>query len=167
VDLLADAFLELAQTQPDARLLIIGSGDEDSSIRAILARETARGRVHIEPGMPHELLPMWYRAMDLLVMPSRYENFSNAMIEGMACGLPCLSSDIGGNRIVAKTGAGWLFEAKSVLALASCLKTALKDRHEMRARGELARLFVRGRYSWKASAASLEQVISSRLGISA
>ena len=103
--------------------------------------------------------------MDLFVMPSRYENFSNAMLEAMACGLPFLSSDVGGNRTLANTGAGWLFEAKSVHSLGEHLRTIMGDRPEMRARGELGRNYVQGRYSWEASAEHLEKVIASRLGI--
>src|SRR5262249_25568674 len=123
VDLLAAAFQEISRDRPDARLLIVGSGDEERTIRAMLAKEVARRMAHIEPGMNHEQLPMWYRAMDLFVMPSRYENFSNAIIEAMACGIPCLASDTGGNRLSVDTGAGWVFEPKSVRSLALRLRT--------------------------------------------
>jgi glycosyltransferase involved in cell wall biosynthesis len=165
VDLLAAAFRELSQIRPDARLLIVGSGEEEGTVRSILAKEIVRGIAHIEPEMDPEQLSLWYRAMDVFVMPSRYENFSNAIIEAMACGLPFLSSDTGGNRTLANTGAGWLFEPKSVLSLGERLRAIIVDRPEMRVRGELGRHYVLGRYSWAASAEQLERVISSRLGV--
>src|SRR4030095_5766450 len=105
-------------------------------IRPALAKEISQGSVHIQPNVVHSQLPQWYRAMDLLVMPSRYENFSNALIEGMACGIPFLASDVGGNRIMANSGGGYLFEPESVSSLGSCLNKILENSSEMRAHGE-------------------------------
>ena len=51
VDLLAAAFREISRVRPDARLLIVGSGEEERTIRAILAKEIAQNIVHIEPEM--------------------------------------------------------------------------------------------------------------------
>lgn len=165
VDLLAAAFRELGRMAVDARLLIVGSGEEERNIRATLAKEFARGIVHIEPDVNHELLPKWYRAMDVLAMPSRYENFSNAVLEAMACGIPFLGSDIGGNRMLAETGAGWLFEPKSAASLSACLRSLIANRAEMKAHGDIGSGYVRGRYSWAASAERLEWIIASRLGV--
>ncbi len=42
-------------------------------------------------------LVLAYNAADVVVLPSRQENFSNAMVEAMACGVPVAGFDIGGN----------------------------------------------------------------------
>jgi glycosyltransferase involved in cell wall biosynthesis len=164
VDLLAAAFCEFSRVAADARLLIIGSGEEERNIRSTLAKELARGRVHFEPDVPHEQLPEWYRAMDVLVMPSRYENFSNAVVEAMACGVPVLASDIGGNRILAKTGAGWLSEPDSASSLVTSLGKVLKNCAELKARGKVGFNYVQNRYSWAATAERLERIFASHLG---
>ena len=109
IDLLADAFRKIRKTIPHARLLVIGSGEEEGKLRTDLNAELMEGLVHIESDVPHELLADWYRAMDLFVMPSRYENYSNAVLEALACGVPFLVSDVGGNRRLAETEGGWLF----------------------------------------------------------
>jgi len=163
VDLLAAAFRELSQKTSDVRLLIIGSGAEEKSIRSVLAKQLAKGHVHIEPDLDHSQLAERYRAMDLLVMPSRYENFSNALLEAMACGVPFLASGVGGNRIMAESGAGWLFECGSAASLVARLKEILKNGSELKAHGENGRRQVQERYSWAASAERLEQIILSRL----
>ena len=165
MDLLAAAFREIAQDALDARLLIIGSGEEERHMRTVLAQEFARAVVHIEPDIHHAQLPPWYRAMDLMVMPSRYENHSNALLEAMACGIPFLASNIGGNRKLSEAGAGWLFEPESVPALSQCLRRILENRPELKARGEIGFRSVRNHYSWAASAERLEAIISSRLGV--
>jgi len=164
-DLLADAFRRLSQTVVDARLVIVGSGEEERYIRSVLADEVARRVVHIEPDVDHEQLPEWYRAMDILVMPSRYENFSNAVLEGMASGIPFVASDVGGNRMLAEVGAGWLFAPGSVSSLAACLREVIDNRSERQARGAIGSRYVQGRYSWPVSAERLESIIASRLGV--
>jgi glycosyltransferase involved in cell wall biosynthesis len=164
-DLLASAFHEFAQSAVNTRFLIVGSGEADKNMRTILAQELARGLVHIEPGVEHERLPEWYRAMDAIVVPSRYENFPNVILEAMACGVPSLASDIGGNRMLVETGAGWLFEPNSVSALRACLQSVFKNPPEIKARGHIGSRYVRGRFSWAATAERLEWIITSHLGV--
>ena len=163
VDLLAAAFQEIARNAPDARLLLVGSGEEDTHIRTVLAAEFRRGIAHIEPGVNHEQLAVWYRAMDLMVMPSRYENHSNALLEAMACGVPFLASNVGGNRKLSETGAGWLFESESIPSLSQCLRRVTHNHSELKARGEVGARAVGHQRSWAATAERLEAIISSRL----
>jgi glycosyltransferase involved in cell wall biosynthesis len=159
VDILAEGFRRLAAKDPDARLVIVGGGEEEPNLRATLRHEIARGVVRCSGDVAHDRLPEWYRAMDLLVMPSRYENFSNALLEGLACGVPFVGSDVGGNRALYETGAGWVFETGSPRALAATLTAALADGDERRARGERGRLHVSGRYNWSTTARRLEQIL--------
>jgi glycosyltransferase involved in cell wall biosynthesis len=165
VDILAAAFQEISEYLPNTRLLIIGRGEEEHRLRSTLAQKFSHGGVHIEPDVNHEELAEWYRAMDLLVMPSRYENFSNALIEAMACGVPFLASDVGGNKIVAKTGAGWLFESDSVAALSACLRMILQDPAERQRRGKIGLQYAGQHYSWDATAKRLEEILFCRLGV--
>ena len=165
VDLLAAAFRELSLNHTNLRLLMVGSGAEERSIRPVLPNQFARRLVHIEPDVNHWQLPEWYRAMDVLVMPSRYENFSNAVLEGMACGIPFLASNIGGNRILAKTGAGWLFESGSVASLSTCLDRILKNISEIQNCGNIGSCYVRQYHSWRTGAEILEDIITLRLGV--
>jgi glycosyltransferase involved in cell wall biosynthesis len=161
VDLLSAAFRAVANDFPSAKLLLVGSGEQEKNIRSDLAKELSRRVVHIERDVDHENLPEWYRAMDLLVMPSRYENFSNAIIEAMACGVSFLASDVGGNRILAKSGAGILFDAESASALEACLRDVLMCRSQLKLRGQLAFEHVRNHYSWSATADKLENILCS------
>jgi glycosyltransferase involved in cell wall biosynthesis len=165
VDLLASAFRQLSNHLPDARLLIVGSGEEERNIRSIVTKDDGRRILHIERDVSHEQLPEWYRAMDVLVMPSRYENFSNALIEGMSCQIPFIASDIGGNKIVAKTGAGWLFEPGSVASLSERLQTVLGNSAERQRRGNIGSDYVKQHHSWAVTAQCLEDIFTSRLGL--
>ena len=165
VTLLANAFREISPVAADARLLIVGKGEDERSIRSILATELSRGLAHIEPDVDHEHLSQWYRAMDVFVMPSRYENFSNAVLEAMACGIPILASSVGGNRLLEETRAGWLFQPDSVSALSAGMRGVLENRSEMKDRGEAGYRYVQERYSWMTSAERLAEIIASHLGV--
>jgi glycosyltransferase involved in cell wall biosynthesis len=165
VDLLATAFREVSRMIPNARLLIVGNGDNAEMIRAILREELVRAIVHMEPDVPHQRLADWYRAMNLFVMPSRYENFSNAILEALACGVPFLASDVGGNRILAKAVGGFLFQENTVHSLTMSLRRMLESSHDMEAQGLFGAEYVRRKYTWAASAECLEDIITSRLGV--
>jgi glycosyltransferase involved in cell wall biosynthesis len=165
VDLLATAFRQLSQTSTNARLLIVGNGEEQSAIRSTLGEECARGIAHIEPAMDQEKLPDWYRAIDLLVMPSRYETMSNSVLEGMACGIPFLASNVGGNKTLGETGAGWLFECGSVSSLFARLIDILQSGSDLKIRGKVGFNYVQSHQSWLSTAERLETIIASRLGV--
>jgi glycosyltransferase involved in cell wall biosynthesis len=160
IDLLAEAFRNACQRVTNAKLVIVGSGEEEANIRSRLARELSEGKVHIEQDVTHQSLAEWYRTMDLLVMPSRYENFSNALLEGMACGIPFVASGVGGNRILAETGAGWLFKPESASSLLACLIELLKSDAELKRRGEIGLKYVRNHHNWSVTAQRLEQILS-------
>jgi len=165
VDLLAAAFAELSREVPNAKLLVVGSGEEESRLRSVLAGPLAEGRVHLQPAVAQSDLPRWYCAMDLFVMPSRYETMSNAALEAMACGVPFLASAVGGSRTLLKTGAGWAFEPESVASLVETMREIVRDRNEMRSRGVIARTYVQRHYSWAHSAERLEAIMATRLGV--
>jgi glycosyltransferase involved in cell wall biosynthesis len=166
VDLLAAAFRDISRADTDARLLIVGSGAEEKSLRSTLAQEISRGIVHLVPDVNHDKLADCYGALDLLVMPSRYENFSNALLEGAACGIPFLASDVGGNRMLGATGSGWLYESESVSALVQCAGQVLKDKTELMKRGKIGCDYARTHHSWTAAADRLEEIFRSTVACS-
>ena len=167
VDLLAEAFGRISRVLPHARLLIVGSGEEEQRIRSVLSRECARGIVHLQERMSQDQLPRWYRAMDVLAMPSRYETMSNAVLEAMACGVPFVASEVGGSKDLAKTNAGWLFEPESASSLSELLNVIVASRAELRSHGQRGSRHVHEHYSWTSSAERLEHIITTRLGVAA
>jgi glycosyltransferase involved in cell wall biosynthesis len=165
VDLLATAFREISRMVPNARLLIVGSGEKADLIRSILREELVRAIVHMESDVPHQQLADWYRAMNLFVMPSRYENFSNAILEALACGVPFLASNVGGNRILAKAVGGSLCKVNSVHSLTVSLRHIIESSQDIKSQGLFGAEYVRRKYSWAASAECLEQIIAARMGV--
>jgi D-inositol-3-phosphate glycosyltransferase len=82
------------------RLLIVG-GDEQARpefdrLSAIAEEVGVRGAVTFVGAVPHDQLPDYYRAADVVVMPSFSESFGLVAVEAMACGVPVVASRVGG-----------------------------------------------------------------------
>ena len=87
------AFAAIAPDKPQARLLMIGSGELEVDVRRRIEAAGIADRVVIDADLPGaEAL----QAIDVLVMTSRYEAMSYVMLEGAAAGLPMILTDVGG-----------------------------------------------------------------------
>ncbi len=93
------AFLIRAFAKIDSRkavLLIVGNGPERISLQNLTEQLELKGKV-IFTGWRDDVLKI-LSGCDLFVFPSFLEGLSNSILEAMACGLPCLVSDIPENR---------------------------------------------------------------------
>ncbi|HWO93477.1 MAG TPA: glycosyltransferase, partial [Dehalococcoidia bacterium] len=102
IDLLIDAlsYVEPLGTGSPATLLIVG-GDalaqrEVEDLRHRAARTGVADRVRFVGSAPREMLPLFYSAADVCVVPSHYESFGLVAVEAMACGTPVVASRVGG-----------------------------------------------------------------------
>ena len=85
-----------------ALLVIVGGasgsdGDGEVESRRRLAAELGiADRVAFVPPQPHHILSSYYRAADLVIVPSRSESFGLVALEAAACGIPVVASAVGG-----------------------------------------------------------------------
>ena len=91
---LLPAVLKACQQHP-WRLLLVGSDDDGSgdALTKGLARVGLGKRLLTVPALPAYELAGIYNAADLLLLPSRHENFGNVVIEALACGCAVAISD--------------------------------------------------------------------------
>jgi D-inositol-3-phosphate glycosyltransferase len=91
-----------ALRRPDSELVVVGGasgvdGDgEVARVGAIVERLGLRHRVRFVAPQPHHLLSSYYRAADVVVVPSRSESFGLVALEAAACGTPVVASAVGG-----------------------------------------------------------------------
>jgi glycosyltransferase involved in cell wall biosynthesis len=93
--LLIDALAAAAQSVPEIRLALAGSGPLRGEIEARARRAGVGDRVVFLGEVGFADLPAVYRAADLKVISSDYESFCFAAIEAMASGLPVVTTDCG------------------------------------------------------------------------
>jgi len=123
VDLLK-AFPAVLAQRPDARLIFVGSG---TSHAELLERATASGcaeRVVLIGAVAHSTLGDWFRAADLLCLPSHNEGVPNVVLEAMACGAPVVATRVGGIPEVVPDYAGILVPMQDQAALETALLEA-------------------------------------------
>lgn len=114
-------FLHAAALDPHANFVIVGSGDEayTQEMRDLAARLGLAGRVTWLPAQ--EDMPAVYATLDCLVSASAFgEGFSNVIGEAMACGVPCIASDVGDSAWIIGNKAQ-IFPAGDHEALAQCM----------------------------------------------
>ncbi|MGO9485444.1 MAG: glycosyltransferase family 4 protein [Rhodomicrobium sp.] len=127
-DTMLDAFFALAAEYDDAELALVGDGDLSGQIRARASSSPCAARV-LMPG-PVEDPAGWFAWADFLLLPSRREGMSNALIEAMAAGIVPIVNDIPANREVLDDGrAGCLTPVGDATALALRMKRLI-DGHD-------------------------------------
>jgi glycosyltransferase involved in cell wall biosynthesis len=79
---------------PHYKLLIVGSGEEayEQKIKDIIKNKHLEDRVLKVGYTPYPLTPISYQISDLFVLPSTWEGLPKVVMQGLACGIPCLVS---------------------------------------------------------------------------
>jgi glycosyltransferase involved in cell wall biosynthesis len=124
LDVLFDAWSRIHEHAARPLLLLIGEGEQRSSLQRRAARWNDAVRF-IGP-VAHEELPDWYRAADAVLLPSRSEGVPNVLLESLACGTPFIASDVGGIRELADR-VSVVLPSGDVAALAAALVARLEQ----------------------------------------
>ena len=96
-----------ALTRVEGNLVVVGDGPEETRVRRLASRLGVDDRVRLVGAVPESLLPAYYHAADVVVLPSVYrsETFGLALIEAHACGTPTISTELGtGTSVVNRDG---------------------------------------------------------------
>jgi D-inositol-3-phosphate glycosyltransferase len=84
--------------------------------------------VRFENPVPRAQLPQWYRAADLVCVPSYSESFGLVALEAQACGTPVIASAVGGLRTAVADGiSGVLVDGHNPRAWSSVLARLLQE----------------------------------------
>jgi glycosyltransferase involved in cell wall biosynthesis len=112
------------------------------------------------PGnLDHEILPTYYAAADVCVVPSHYEPFGLVAIEAMASGTPVVASDVGGLQFTVVPGeTGLLAPAKDEVAFAAAIDQIISNPTWRNKLGEAAKHRVRTKFSWDGVASQLSDL---------
>jgi glycosyltransferase involved in cell wall biosynthesis len=125
-----DCLPTLLGKYPDLHYLVVGGGSPEGDMRAELEAQVARlglaDRVHFLGEIPPEELKWPLSAADMFVLATRNEGWANVFLEAMACGLPVVTTDVGGNaEVVCRAELGSIVPFGDALALQQGLDAAL------------------------------------------
>jgi L-malate glycosyltransferase len=103
-------------------------------------------------------------AVDVFVLPSRSEGFSNAIIEAMAASLPVVATDVGGNAEAIKDGvSGFIIPSEDDAALSDAITRFLSDPSKAKEMGVAGRGLVVEKFTIAAMMQQITNVYSSLL----
>jgi glycosyltransferase involved in cell wall biosynthesis len=125
-----DCLPALLERHPQLHYLIVGGGSPEGDMRAELDARVARlglaGRVHFLGAVAPDELKWPLSAADVFVLATRNEGWANVFLEAMACGLPVVSTDVGGNvEVVCRAELGTIVPFGDTAALTAALDAAL------------------------------------------
>ncbi len=159
VDVLAKAFVQVAQQRDDVRLILLNGGSQGAKLRQIFQRGGVDDFVTYGGQISQNDLPNWYHQADVYISPSHVDGSSVSLMEALACGLPCLVSDIPANKEwVFENENGWLFRDGDVNHLAEKILMALNQPEKLHQMGQAGRRSAEKRADWKKNAEALMNV---------
>ena len=138
IDVLLEALAFLVEMGKNWTCTIVGGGPLESELvkkaQSLGLASRVRFTGHVENVRPY------MEAADLAVLSSDKEGLPLSLVEAMACGLPCVVTDVGGNREVVQHGiTGLVVEAGSPKQLADAIAYLLDNSEERRSMGQAAR----------------------------
>ncbi len=151
---LLQAMPTILRSLPDARLAVAGQGRMEPELRRIASALSLDGAVTFLGRISDERLVRWYRAADLVVMPTQeLEGFGLTTAEALACGTPVLGTPVGATpELLAALDPALLTCDRSAGAIAAGVVALLADRARLRRIGELGRARVE-EFGWPTIAA--------------
>jgi D-inositol-3-phosphate glycosyltransferase len=136
-EVLIRSIAELVSHSPHLRTKLItniiggASGANQSEVERLKELTTWLGIddvVRFAPPVPREELPQWYRASDLVCVPSYSESFGLVALEAQACGTPVVATAVGGLRTAVADGiSGVLVDGHDQRAWSSVLARLLQE----------------------------------------
>jgi len=154
-DIAIIAFEKILVNHPDTFLLVAGSGDmKEKLLRYVGKSEALKARVLFVGEIENNKMSHYYNASDLLIISSRSEGTPNVLLESMACGVPALSTPVGGvPQTIQNNKTGFIAENESAEALSKKLEALLKHPEQLKKAGMAARFWAEKNLNWRMIAA--------------
>ncbi len=151
VRFLIEALLDIPN---EVCLDIIGDGPERGNLERLLNNLNLQNRIRFFDKQPHEKIPLWLNAADLLCLPSLMEGCPNVVLEAIACGTPVVATKVGGvPDLLRELPFTYLCKPQNPKDLAKRIRQGLSDNVDReRLRNAVIRM------SWKENAGQLNEI---------
>lgn len=146
IDVLLQAWHLVHKEQPQARLLLVGSGPIQPQLTHMAEALEITDSVEFV-GLQSDVVAQLHRS-GIAVLPSRWEGMPNALLEAMACGLACVSTRVSGSEDIIEHGVnGLLVDIEDYEGMARALVTLLQNPTLAQNYGKNARLTIEQQYA--------------------
>lgn len=128
VDILFDAFGQLAEARPEVRLLVVGTGIEKKNLQEKFGTEKWWSKIVFAGSQSWVNAMMHLSLMDAVVVPSRFEGFGLSAAEAMAASKPVIAARTGGlMEIIDHELSGLLYSPENSSELMHCMTVLVDD----------------------------------------
>ena len=165
IDVLVKAASVVCKKHSDALFLVVGRKSEEQYCRELDDLITAFGLDGNFKflGSCQDVFSI-LKMSDVFCLPSRSEGFSNALIEAMACGLPCVATDVGGNSEALKHDeTGFIVASEDWADMAARLISLLDERTHAACMGLKGQEIVHNKFTAEAMMTGLADIYRSLL----
>jgi len=144
---------------PRSEFMILGDGQLREQLQELARSFGITEKVIFRGSVPHDELPSYLNSSDLYVSTSLSDGTSISLLEAMACGLPCVVSDIPANKPWIKEGQnGFRFQPGDHKELATKIISVLSGKELRASMGVASRLRVVEEGDHKTEMSKVEQV---------
>jgi len=162
-EMLIQAFQELYKEFPRLYCIFIGEGSCRARLENLADSLGIKERVLFLGKMnePQDALPV----MDIFVLTSFSEGMSNTILEAMACSIPVVATNVGGNsEMVTKEINGYLVDSGNIIQLCNCIRVLLTEDSRRLEYGANSRNIVKNEYELNKMVSKYENVYLELMG---
>jgi glycosyltransferase involved in cell wall biosynthesis len=122
------AFASVLAAVPQARLVLAGDGPEEATLRRLAHELGIAGQVEFAGVLDRDDVAARLRASSVSINPSRVDNMPNSVLEALACGVPVVSTNVGGVPFIVRHGeSALLVPPADPAAMAQAILRVLRD----------------------------------------
>jgi glycosyltransferase involved in cell wall biosynthesis len=148
IDTALRALAIVCQRVTGLRVSIAGSGPDRQALETLTASLGLSDRVHFTGRLEVQGMVDLYRSAHVVLNPSRADNMPNSVLEALACGVPVVSTNVGGVRHIVEHGrTAWLVPPDDPEQMAQGIERLIRD-EALRIRLRDEGLSAARRYGW-------------------
>ena len=159
IPFLITGMAELIKSDSKIKLMLVGEGPLYEQLVNLVSALNIEANVIFTGRIANDVLAGYYSAADVFAITSNYDNFPNAVIEAMACGLPVVGTKVGGIPQQVEDGVnGFLIENNNIVEFKEAVLKLVRNRRLCKEIGERNREMVKAKYDWSKSAKRLLEI---------
>lgn len=162
-----DVVRAIAKLPKNTHFVVYGTGPDEQMLRELIAGLEVADRIHMLGYIDHAVMPLYLKACDIFIRPSRSEGMGNSFVEAMAAGLPVIATQEGGiadflfdrRRNPNTTATGWAVSADSPDDIVRAVQDVIAHPERTAATVTHAKEMVLARYDWDLIADDMQKKV--------